>query len=104
MYHRIAPARPSLPAITRRLSVDPAAFAREIEWLASHGFRARTHAHRRPLPRKPVVITFDCGYLNILAYAAEPYDRSSCGGSASWTPPMSPGSRACSAASGLTRA
>jgi peptidoglycan/xylan/chitin deacetylase (PgdA/CDA1 family) len=76
-YHRIAPAESSLPEITRRLTVDPAEFAREMQWLASHGFQAITQRelfdslmHRRTLPRKPVVITFDDGYRNVLTYAA----------------------------------
>jgi peptidoglycan/xylan/chitin deacetylase (PgdA/CDA1 family) len=77
MYHRIAPEQASLPAITRRLTVDPTEFAREMQWLASHGFHAITqrelfHAlvHRRKLPRRPVVITFDDGYRNVLTHAA----------------------------------
>jgi peptidoglycan/xylan/chitin deacetylase (PgdA/CDA1 family) len=77
MYHRVAPAQSSLPPITRRLTVDPAEFTREMEWLSSHGFRAITQRelfdalmHRRTLPRKPVVITFDDGYRNVLTHAA----------------------------------
>lgn len=77
MYHRIAPEQASLPAITRRLTVDPAEFARQMKWLASHDFRAITQrellyalVHRRTLPRRPVVITFDDGYRNVLTHAA----------------------------------
>ena len=37
-YHRIAQQDGSLPAITRRLTVSPAEFARQLAWLADNGF------------------------------------------------------------------
>ena len=40
LYHRIDVLRPSLPAITRRLTVSPQAFAAQMEWLQGHGFHA----------------------------------------------------------------
>jgi peptidoglycan/xylan/chitin deacetylase (PgdA/CDA1 family) len=82
MYHRIAPAHASLPAITRRLTVDPAEFERQMEWLVAHGFQAITQRelfyglmHGRTLPRRPVIITFDDGYRNVLTHAAPVLDR-----------------------------
>ena len=41
MYHRIDVLKPSLPAITRSLTVDPADFARQMRWL---------HASRKCFP------------------------------------------------------
>ena len=69
MYHRIAVASPSTPAITRRLTVHPATFARQMRWLKRHSYRTVTQRQLfeglmcgRRLGRKPIVITFDDGY------------------------------------------
>lgn len=77
MYHRIDVLRPSLPAITRSLTVDPGDFARQMRWLRAHGYHTITQAqlfatlerHGR-LPARPVMITFDDGYRDVLAKAA----------------------------------
>lgn len=67
MYHVIGPrpARAPLP----ELYVSRDDFARELRWLASHGYHAVTLSDlykywhgRLALPRKPVVLTFDDGY------------------------------------------
>src|SRR5207244_333661 len=42
MYHRIDLPKPSLPAITRRLTVDPHEFEAQMEWLKRHGYHAVT--------------------------------------------------------------
>jgi peptidoglycan/xylan/chitin deacetylase (PgdA/CDA1 family) len=77
MYHRVDVVTPSTPEITRRLTVDPAVFAHQMRWLRRHGYH--TIAQRqlfdalmcgRALPRKPILITFDDGYRDILTKAS----------------------------------
>jgi peptidoglycan/xylan/chitin deacetylase (PgdA/CDA1 family) len=76
MYHRIAESPPSLPEVTRRLSVDPAMFAREMTWLKLHGRHTITQRQLfdalmlgSPLPARPVLITFDDGYRGVYTHA-----------------------------------
>jgi peptidoglycan/xylan/chitin deacetylase (PgdA/CDA1 family) len=77
MYHRVGrlPYQPT-PTSTK-LTVQPAVFKAQMEWLARHGFHAITVAQlyaalerRKPLPSRPVLITFDDGYRDVLHYAA----------------------------------
>jgi peptidoglycan/xylan/chitin deacetylase (PgdA/CDA1 family) len=82
MYHRIGPLRPSLPAITRGLTVSPQDFAAQMAWLHAHGFHAirqeQLYAalfHGAPLPPKPVLITFDDGYRDVLWNASPVLER-----------------------------
>jgi peptidoglycan/xylan/chitin deacetylase (PgdA/CDA1 family) len=77
MYHRVAPLTQSLPAITRALTVTPQDFAAQMRWLVSHGYHAVTQRqtfdaleHSAPLPTKPIMITFDDGYRDVLSNAA----------------------------------
>lgn len=77
MYHRIDYLRPTLPAITRRLTVDPGVFAGQMAWLKSHRYHSLTQEQLlaalrdgRPLPSKPVLITFDDGYRDVLGKAS----------------------------------
>ena len=77
MYHRIGPVLPTLPAITQRLTVDPSDFEAQMEWLKAHRFHAVTPLrafealeYGRPLPSKPILITFDDGYRDVLWHAA----------------------------------
>ena len=77
MYHRIDRLEAGLPAITRRLTVDPGDFERQMLWLKRHGFHTITQAQllaalddRRPLPAKPVLLTFDDGYRDVLGKAS----------------------------------
>jgi peptidoglycan/xylan/chitin deacetylase (PgdA/CDA1 family) len=76
-YHRIDVLEPGLPAITRRLTVAPRDFAAQMRWLRRNGFHALTQRelfaaleHGAPLPPRPVLITFDDGYRDVLTYAA----------------------------------
>jgi peptidoglycan/xylan/chitin deacetylase (PgdA/CDA1 family) len=77
MYHRVRVVAPWTPAITRRLTVHPEVFARQMRWLKGHGYHAITQRRLfdalmcgRPLPRKPILITFDDGYRDTLTKAA----------------------------------
>ena len=77
LYHRIGPLNGSLPAITRHLTVSPADFAAQMEWLTRHGYHAVTEEqtfdaleYGARLPAKPVMITFDDGYRDVLWHAA----------------------------------
>lgn len=73
LYHHVGPDR---PGIYPELSIAPDLFERQIAWLARHGYTGirpaqwldwlRTGA---PLPRKPVLITFDDAYADIAEFA-----------------------------------
>jgi len=70
MYHVIA--KPPAAAPFPDLFVPQSEFAAQMRWLAGHGFRAvrldRVYAAwhgGKPLPRKPVVLTFDDGSASI---------------------------------------
>jgi peptidoglycan/xylan/chitin deacetylase (PgdA/CDA1 family) len=76
MYHRVGP-EPRGPAITDALTVSPAAFATEMLWLRAAGYDAITQLQLfdalergARLPRRPVLITFDDGYRDVLWNAA----------------------------------
>jgi len=69
MYHVISapPAHVPYP----ELYVRPSDFSAQMDWLAHHGYHAVTlkrvydyWATGAPLPRRPVVVTFDDGYLS----------------------------------------
>jgi peptidoglycan/xylan/chitin deacetylase (PgdA/CDA1 family) len=73
MYHSVAHT-PNLA--TRALSVAPEAFAAQMALLADGGFTPLTTAQlaaawrsSRPLPRRPVLITFDDGYQGVHQHA-----------------------------------
>jgi peptidoglycan/xylan/chitin deacetylase (PgdA/CDA1 family) len=77
MYHRIGPLNASLPAITRALTVTPQGFSAQMHWLVAHGFHVVTQLQafdalekRDPLPPRPLMITFDDGYRDVLWNAA----------------------------------
>jgi peptidoglycan/xylan/chitin deacetylase (PgdA/CDA1 family) len=77
LYHRVDRLAPGLPAITRGLTVDPSAFAAQVAWLHANGFHAIAQRQLYAalldgarLPPKPVLITFDDGYRDVLEYAA----------------------------------
>jgi peptidoglycan/xylan/chitin deacetylase (PgdA/CDA1 family) len=82
MYHRIDYLRPSLPAITLRLTVDPRTFTAQMRWLADHRFHAITQlqlfdalTRGASLPPHPVMVTFDDGYRDVLGKAAPTLER-----------------------------
>ncbi len=69
MYHYIRPKPGPDDPLGQSLSVEPQEFAREMDWLASHGFTTLTlaeygeaRAAHYLLPLRPVVLTFDDGY------------------------------------------
>jgi peptidoglycan/xylan/chitin deacetylase (PgdA/CDA1 family) len=73
MYHAVSP-EPN--EATRALSVSPEAFARQMEIVAETGCTPLTTAELgerwrsgRPLPERPVLITFDDGYEGVHRYA-----------------------------------
>jgi peptidoglycan/xylan/chitin deacetylase (PgdA/CDA1 family) len=82
MYHRIDLLRPTLPAITRRLTVDPRDFAAQMTWLHAHGWHPVSQIQLfdalergSALPPKPILITFDDGYRDVLGKAAPVLSR-----------------------------
>jgi peptidoglycan/xylan/chitin deacetylase (PgdA/CDA1 family) len=81
-YHRIDRPAPREPAMERRLTVAPADFAAQMRWLAAHGYHGVTErqvydavAHGRELPPRPVLVTFDDGYRDVLTYAVPVLER-----------------------------
>jgi peptidoglycan/xylan/chitin deacetylase (PgdA/CDA1 family) len=75
-YHRVGP-EPARSALTDSLTVSPQDFAAQIRWLHASGFHAVTQgellgafALGLPLPHRPVLITFDDGYRDVLWNAA----------------------------------
>jgi peptidoglycan/xylan/chitin deacetylase (PgdA/CDA1 family) len=82
MYHRIDYLRPTLPAITRSLTVDPGDFAAQMEWLRAHGYHSIRQLqlfdaleHGAKLPPKPILITFDDGYRDVFGKAMQVLTR-----------------------------
>lgn len=76
MYHRVGP-EPRGAAVTDALTVPPAEFAADMRWLRRAGYHAVSEQqlfgaleHAWRLPRRPVVITFDDGYRDVLWNAA----------------------------------
>ncbi len=74
MYHHIAPPPPGARLPT--LWVQPSAFAAQVRALRRAGYRAVTLGRvwdawngGRPLPRRPVVLSFDDGYADQVRHA-----------------------------------
>jgi peptidoglycan/xylan/chitin deacetylase (PgdA/CDA1 family) len=75
LYHRVG-ALPTGPDPYPRLTVRPRVFDAQMEWLARHRFHAISSQELfnalewgAPLPRRPVLITFDDGYADVLWHA-----------------------------------
>ena len=73
MYHQVSP-KP-LPAL-QTYTVTPKAFAAQMAWLALSGYVPITLDNlleyrngRAPLPSRPIIITFDDGFQDIVEYA-----------------------------------
>ena len=73
MYHRIGTVEPGTPPMTRALTVATSAFAAQMHWLVREGFHAITQGQLfdaleegAALPSRPVLITFDDGYRDVL--------------------------------------
>ncbi|HVS28713.1 MAG TPA: polysaccharide deacetylase family protein [Solirubrobacteraceae bacterium] len=70
-YHRVNPLRPGANSIETDLTIDPARFAAEMHALRRAGYHSVTqqqlfdalYRHAR-LPRKPVLISVDDGYVD----------------------------------------
>src|SRR5262249_16976854 len=69
MFHRVASPATATDAVARDLTVPPAVFASELVWLHRNGYHPirqaqlfRALEQGTPLPRRPVVLTFDDGY------------------------------------------
>jgi len=73
LYHRVGPPKQgALPGLT----VSPARFERHVRWLARHGFQgicpadwSRWLKEGTPLPKKPVLLTFDDAYEDTAEFA-----------------------------------
>lgn len=77
MYHRINVPSSGADSMERRLTVHPADFARQMTWLKRNGYRTVTQQELfealfrgRRLGPKPIVITFDDGYSDVLHRAS----------------------------------
>jgi peptidoglycan/xylan/chitin deacetylase (PgdA/CDA1 family) len=71
MFHRVASEATVTNAVSADLTITPARFAAEMAWLAHKGYNPidQTTLFRglyegAPLPSKPVVLTFDDGYVD----------------------------------------
>ncbi len=77
MYHYVRiPPSPRIDRLGYNLSVSPATFTEQMDWLASHGYHTVTFNDVRlyweriaPLPGKPVIITLDDGYSDLYTAA-----------------------------------
>jgi peptidoglycan/xylan/chitin deacetylase (PgdA/CDA1 family) len=82
MYHRVGASSPGEPDITRDLTVAAPVFDAQMRWLRTAGFHAITAEQLyaaldwgAPLPPRPIVITFDDGYRDVLWNASAELER-----------------------------
>ncbi len=76
LYHYIRDVPRTASKLSYNLSVSPADFNAQMDWLASHAYHPVTiedldayFTEGRPLPSKPVVITLDDGYRDLYTTA-----------------------------------
>lgn len=76
MYHHIADPPPNADAIRRDLSVSPVAFEAQLHYLREAGYEsislddlALHLTIGRPLPSRPIILTFDDGYADAYSHA-----------------------------------
>jgi peptidoglycan/xylan/chitin deacetylase (PgdA/CDA1 family) len=76
MYHHIQDPPPGADAIRMDLSVPPARFAKQLQYLQSEGYvgitlndLVRHLTQGTPLPQKPIILTFDDGYADAYEHA-----------------------------------
>lgn len=76
MYHHIEKPPPGADAIRRDLSVSPKGFEEQLAYLRQEGYETITlndlalHLTMgKPLPAKPIILTFDDGYANAYTHA-----------------------------------
>lgn len=69
MYHYVSELPPNADAIRRGLTVEPALFEAQLQYLRDRGYQTvflrdiiETLDTGKPLPEKPIVLTFDDGY------------------------------------------
>jgi glycosyltransferase involved in cell wall biosynthesis/peptidoglycan/xylan/chitin deacetylase (PgdA/CDA1 family) len=72
-YHHVGPQR---PGVVPGLTVSPERFERHVRWLARRGYTGvcpsdwvRWRNEGKGLPIKPVLLTFDDGYADLVEYA-----------------------------------
>jgi peptidoglycan/xylan/chitin deacetylase (PgdA/CDA1 family) len=82
MYHRVGTEPTAGPPITRALTIAPRVFDAQMRWLHAAGFHAITGAQLFAalergvrLPTRPVLITFDDGYRDVLWNASPELER-----------------------------
>jgi peptidoglycan/xylan/chitin deacetylase (PgdA/CDA1 family) len=75
MYHYVSPLPPNVDDIRRDLTVLPDVFERQLVYLADEGYETISLyqlydalMNGAPLPPKPIVLTFDDGYIDHYAY------------------------------------
>jgi peptidoglycan/xylan/chitin deacetylase (PgdA/CDA1 family) len=76
MYHYVSELPPGADVYRRDLTVTPPRFAEHLAYLKAEGYTAITLddllyalAQGRPLPPRPVILTFDDGYLDNYEHA-----------------------------------
>src|SRR3954451_18627549 len=72
LYHHVGLAGRTLPSLT----ITPEVFAAQMQFLGEHGYHVVSEAevvafyqHGGRLPLRPVLITFDDAYIDIVEYA-----------------------------------